>query len=677
MRFILARLSIRRSILAGFALVLGVFAVTAGMITISINRTEETLQRSRTLTDNTLRGEYIARLFNEVRRHVLQYVDKGDAASLQEARRVLEEAKGLLAQTRERAILADRKVQMDEQIATLAGYEADLRQLQTLREHRDEPYATLRDSGTEVMNRLSQMIGAVLPDAPAGGDRDPVMIALAGRAMEDVLMARLQATSFASNPTDESGSLVRRHLNEARQHVSEALDQSLTPSSSENLTIIKSLMERYSQNFMRLSDSIQSIHDVMSGPLDQSATRFIAMNDGLQNERRELLKQLDVGVSQALSMLRSTTLVAAGIALIIGLAIAVLIGGTIGKALNGLQSVMARLAEGDLNIAMPKANPRTEIGRMAEALQTFRDNNARIRAMEEEAAAQKSRAEEERRASMMSLADSFEQTVGGIVEHVASAAQHVQGSASGLSAVATQSASQADLAGTASAEAANHAGAVAAATEELSASIQEIARQVTESTHVAQAAARRAGEVDQTVGSLANAAARIGDVVRLIGDIAGQTNLLALNATIEAARAGDAGKGFAVVASEVKSLAAQTAKATEEIGSQITAIQTETQGAVTAIRDITTVVTRIEEATSAIAAAVEEQQAATQEIARSVQEAAQGTQSVQHHLGDMRRAAGDTGNSATELLGASNNLTQRAGELRQAIGGFLNQVRAA
>ncbi|RYI36276.1 MAG: methyl-accepting chemotaxis protein [Acetobacteraceae bacterium] len=275
------------------------------------------------------------------------------------------------------------------------------------------------------------------------------------------------------------------------------------------------------------------------------------------------------------------------------------------------------------------------------------------------------------------LADQFEADIGGVVQAVASAAAQVQDAAQALTGTAATSDREAE----AVAEAGNRAGAdvqaVAASAEELATSVAEISRQVAEGATVARAAAAEARATDETVQGLALAAQKIGDVVRLIGDIAGQTNLLALNATIEAARAGEAGKGFAVVASEVKALAGQTAKATEEISTQIGAIQSATGNAVTALRSIGGTIERINEVTTAIAAAVEQQGSATQEIARSATQVAEGTSAVALRIQDVQRAARETGEASAGLLGAAEGLSGYAGTLRDRAGSFLVNIRRA
>ena len=275
------------------------------------------------------------------------------------------------------------------------------------------------------------------------------------------------------------------------------------------------------------------------------------------------------------------------------------------------------------------------------------------------------------------LADDFERDVGGVVTAVADGAGAMRGVAEALSAAAVDAGHRTDAVAGASAQASQNVSTVAASAEELAASVAEISRQVSESARIAGQAAAEAEATNACVASLSEAANRIGDVVRLIGDIAGQTNLLALNATIEAARAGEAGKGFAVVAGEVKNLAGQTAKATEEIGAQIAAMQGATGQAVGAIRSIGETISRMNEIATTIASAVEEQGAATQEIARSVQQAAAGTAEVNNNIEAVSNAVTQSGTQAGQVLDSATRLTGESTRLRQQVEAFLKSVRAA
>jgi methyl-accepting chemotaxis protein len=348
----------------------------------------------------------------------------------------------------------------------------------------------------------------------------------------------------------------------------------------------------------------------------------------------------------------------------------------IARPIVGMTDTMRRLAEGDANVTVPDIGRRDELGRMADAVQVFKDNMIKARELTAEQEAE--RVAKERRAdTLANLVRDFEQQVSGLVGQLSSASTELEATAQSMTATAEQTNSQASNVAVAAEEASAGVQTVAAAAEELAGSIQEIGRQVSESTKMTGKAVDEANRTDTIVRALAEAAQKIGDVVGLITSIAGQTNLLALNATIEAARAGDAGKGFAVVASEVKGLAAQTAKATDEIANQITQIQNATQEAVNAIQTIAKSIEGVSEISTSIASAVEEQAAATAEIARNVQQTSASTQQVTTNIAGVSQAAGSTGAAAGQVLGAARGLSQQSEQLTGAVNSFVTAVRAA
>jgi methyl-accepting chemotaxis protein len=343
--------------------------------------------------------------------------------------------------------------------------------------------------------------------------------------------------------------------------------------------------------------------------------------------------------------------------------------------LHGMTAAMTGLADGRLDVVIPPRARNDEIGAMARALITFRENaEERLRLQTEN---ERQKLEAERRAEMHRLAETFDHTVKGVVDAVGTAARQMQTSAQSLTAIAGQTSVQATQVAAASGHALTNVQTVAVATEELSGSIGEIGRQVAESAVMARVAVADAERTNHTVEGLASAVARIGEVVQLIQDIASQTNLLALNATIEAARAGEAGKGFAIVANEVKLLASQTARATDEIAGQINTIQTATGGAVDAIRHIGHTIVGIDKIASTIAAAVDQQAAATSEIAHNVHEAAHGTTEVSRSIGEVTRAASETGDAATQVLSASDDLTRQSDRLSREVETLIATIRAA
>jgi methyl-accepting chemotaxis protein len=349
----------------------------------------------------------------------------------------------------------------------------------------------------------------------------------------------------------------------------------------------------------------------------------------------------------------------------------------IAKPVGVVVALLQELAKGDYNVEVTGTERKDEVGDVAKTAVVFKENGRAKLGMEQEQKEFEQRTAQQRKADMIKLADEFEGAVGEIIETVSSASTELEASASTLTATAVRSQELTTMVAAASEEASTNVQSVASATEEMTSSVNEISRQVQESARMANEAVDQARKTNDRVGELSKAAARIGDVVELINTIAGQTNLLALNATIEAARAGEAGRGFAVVASEVKALAEQTAKATGEIGQQITGIQAATQESVNAIKEISGTIERLSEISSTIAAAVEEQGAATQEISRNVQQAAQGTQQVSSHITDVQRGASETGSASSQVLSAAQSLSGDSNRLKLEVGKFLNTVRAA
>ena len=367
--------------------------------------------------------------------------------------------------------------------------------------------------------------------------------------------------------------------------------------------------------------------------------------------------------------------------LAVALVLASLVGWVVGRSITNplrrIIDVMQALTSGDLAVAVGGVERKDEVGEVARSVEVFKQGLVETERLRKEQEESKNRNEAERRQAMLDLAERFESSVGGVVEGVSSAATELQATAQSMSATAEQTTRQSTAVAAASDETTQNVQTVASATEELSASIGEITSQVNESTRIVGDAVVQANTTNEKVRGLAEAAQRIGDVVRLINDIAGQTNLLALNATIEAARAGEAGKGFAVVASEVKTLATQTARATEEIAAQVRAIQEATASSADAIAGIAGTINRVSEISTAIASAVEEQGAATQEISRNVQQAAQGTQEVSANIGGVTEAASQTGHAAKQVLESAGELSKNGALLRTQVQEFLRMVRAA
>jgi methyl-accepting chemotaxis protein len=484
-----------------------------------------------------------------------------------------------------------------------------------------------------------------------------------------------------------------------------------------DLAPVKALQDEVKQ-LLRYGEGDEGVFSVRRFELDAvsgaqealNANRKLAAQLSAQVDKLVQTKQQEIAGLSA----RANAAIANGKQMLLfialgSLAVAALIawlyaGRNLTRRLRRLADSMNALASGNLEAEVPRGGS-DEITAMARAMQVFKDNAVERRrleaeqaAMEQKAAEERAQAEaakveaerkaqqaqrdaearaaEEKRTAMLRLADELETSVIGIVESLAAASTELHGTAKTLSGTAQQTSQTTTTVAAASEEASANVQTVASAAEELFSSIAEIGRQVGDSTKIAGRAVDEASRTNVTVQGLAEAAQRIGEVVNLINDIAGQTNLLALNATIEAARAGEAGKGFAVVASEVKALANQTAKATEEIASQIGAMQNATGDAVTAIRTIGDTIGQINEIATTIASAIEEQGAATQEIARNVQQAASGTSEVSANIADVTRGAGETGQAAGQVLNAADALSRQSDQLGLQVRKVLSQIRA-
>ncbi|QUS39408.1 methyl-accepting chemotaxis protein [Tardiphaga alba] len=416
-----------------------------------------------------------------------------------------------------------------------------------------------------------------------------------------------------------------------------------------------------------------SLNDTKAVPQGQKADALLTRLIDLNNRGAD---KAGTDAEDDYSTAFATIAVILGLSAIFGIGIGIYLVRDVSSGIASIVKPMQSLGAGDLTAVVPHQGMKTEIGTMGDALQVFKQALIDKRAADE-AAAVDAEAKIERGRRVDNITREFEAMIGEIVETVSSASTELEASAGTLTATAERSQELTTSVAAASEEASTNVQSVASATEEMASSVNEISRQVQDSAAIAGQAVEQARVTNDRVSQLASAAARIGDVVELINNIAGQTNLLALNATIEAARAGDAGKGFAVVASEVKALAEQTAKATGEISTQISGIQAATQESVGAIKEIGDTIGRMSEIASTIASAVEEQGAATQEISRNVQQAAQGTMQVSANITDVQRGASETGSASTQVLSAAQSLSSDSTRLKVEVSRFLNAVRAA
>ena len=515
---------------------------------------------------------------------------------------------------------------------------------------------------------------------------------MAARANQNVIALNRAEFRSALDPRDENRLAAREFIEAQLKQYEERIGEVRKTQDEKAKAMLPEVEEAFAAYKTQLGATLAAVDAEKSSKLSDSAERLrdTAMKsrgsaENLQTKIRAVADRLNARVEEKSAEAREQYEQTSRLLLIIALS-GIVFGGVMGfvigqfgvaKPIRAIVALLQQLAAGKFDVEVHGTERKDEVGDVAQAAVVFKDNGlAKIR-MEVEQKEAETRAASQRRKDMLQLADGFEAAIGEIVDTVSSVSTELEASASSLTGTADRSQELATTVAAASEEASANVNSVASATEELSSSVNEISRQVQESARIASEAVGQARKTNDRVGELSKAASRIGDVVELINTIAGQTNLLALNATIEAARAGEAGRGFAVVASEVKALAEQTAKATGEIGQQISGIQAATQDSVGAIREISGTIEKLSEISSTIAAAVEEQGAATQEISRNVQQAAQGTQQVSANITDVQRGASETGSASSQVLSAAQSLSSDSNRLKLEVGKFLNTVRAA
>jgi methyl-accepting chemotaxis protein len=440
---------------------------------------------------------------------------------------------------------------------------------------------------------------------------------------------------------------------------------------------ISALIDSYDASFNKFVANSTALDGLVS-KMDEAGDAIVAdartIKDGVVAEQQQLSLESSAIVSDTK---RLVTMLGLG-GLVFGALLAFVVGRGISRPMVGMCKAMRELAGGNFNVVLPGLARKDEIGEMASAVEEFKVQAVARAAREaDERDTHNKAASVQRRSELIRFADDFETAVGSIVSNVSSSANQLEVAANTLTRTVETTQDLAARVTGASEEASTNVSSVASATEQLSASVTAIGRQVQESSKIAAGAVTQAHQTNERIAKLSRAAQEIGDVVKLITAIAEQTNLLALNATIEAARAGDAGRGFAVVASEVKSLASQTAKATDEISSQIAGMQSATEESVVAIKEIGDTIGQIARIATSIASAVEQQSSATREIARNVQSVAQGTQEVASNITQVNRGASETGSASSEVQNSAQTLSADSTRLRSELDRFMANIRAA
>ncbi|WFU17255.1 HAMP domain-containing methyl-accepting chemotaxis protein [Bradyrhizobium sp. CB3481] len=668
--FRLPALRFRAKIMLGFAVVLAISAASMGFAYLGFERTSGVVESYR-------RGVQEADLSRDIDRELLSYrllaryfvvtgkEEDGKAALEAEARlkdAILASMKGTTDPAR-----LEQLAKLEREFRTFTKIFADMLKV------KDESARIAQNQ----LGRTGNSLRYKLDDLPSNAEDDemPVITLGAKKVTEQFQAVIALANTFVVNSDQTVANSALARL----KFVENALKAISTTNAKilDGIKEVAGLLEEYRTSLAKLIGNAKEIDGLIQEMTETAAEinkASAVMKSALLADQKRLEAESDATIGETERLI---AILAAG-GFLLGCIWAFLLGTGISRPMTAMCNAMRKLAAGDFEVVLPGLGRRDELGEMAGAVEEFKVQA--IARAERDAAAQEAQnkaASAARRAELIRFADEFEAAVGAIVANVSSSAVQLEAAADTLTRTAETTQNLSSQVAGASEEASSNMQSVASATEELSSSVDEIGRRVKESSEIADAAVRQAEQTDGRIGKLSRAAQEIGDVVKLITAIAEQTNLLALNATIEAARAGDAGRGFAVVASEVKSLASQTAKATDEISNHIAGMQGATQESVAAIKEIGGTIGKISDIAATIASSVEQQSLATQEIARSVQNVAQGTQEAASNVMQVNRGATETGSASEEVLNSARTLSSESARLREELDRFMANIRAA
>ena len=666
----LPTLRFRAKILLGFALVLAISAVSLGTAYFGFDRVSEAVAAYRGSVAEADLARNIDRELISYRLLVKYYVVTGaedDAKAAQAAEASLKAIiDKVIASTKSLA----RREGLNKLAAEFKNYTSTFAEIVKVK---GESAFIVQNQLQSNANMFKYKLDDILSNAPDA--ESSAIEASTKKVTTQFQAASAAAYTFVLNADQQvaSNALARLDFVETAFGAVYSMDDKIVAGLKE----AKTFLSNYRKALKQLVENSKTVADLVT----QMSGSAGAINQGASDMKADLVaeqQRLEAGSNDIVGQTEQLIVMLAVGGTLLGAVLALLLGRGISRPMIAMCTAMRELASGNFDVVLPGLGQKDEVGEMAGAVEEFKLQA--IAKAERDAAAQEAQNREAgaaRRAELIRFADDFETAVGSIVSNVSASAVHLETAAGTLTRTAETTEGLSSQVAGASESASSNIQSVASATEQLSASVDAIGKQVRESNRIAEAAVVQAQQTDSRIGKLSRAASEIGDVVKLITAIAEQTNLLALNATIEAARAGDAGRGFAVVASEVKSLANQTAKATEEISNHISGMQDATQESVAAIKQIGATIAQISTIASSITNAVEQQGSATQEIARSVQSVAQGTREAASNIVEVNRGATETGLASEEVLKSAKALSSESTRLRGELDRFMHNIRAA
>ncbi|MDB5516638.1 MAG: methyl-accepting chemotaxis sensory transducer [Tardiphaga sp.] len=666
----LPTLRFRAKVSLGFAVVLGITAVSMSLAFLGFERVSSGVVAYRTSVSESDLARNVDRELTSYQALTRYYVVTGkedDAKAALAAEASLKDAIDQLMKATTAPARVDKVTRLAREFRTFTKIFADILSVKNASTLLTQNQLTR--GGTMLRYKFDDLIST-------GGEAELPAVEVAAKQVAGQyanVMAQVNTYALNFDAAVGNSATARFKFIDIAVHAISADDERVAPKLKE----IGGLLEEYRQAFAKLIENTKAISDLVAEMTESAAVitqGSKVMKADLLADQQRLEKESDATVNDTE---RLVMMLGIG-GFVLGGLLAWMLGKGISRPMVAMCAAMRKLATGDFKIVLPGLGRRDELGEMASAVEEFKMQAIAKAERDAAAHAEQNRiSSEARRAELIRFADDFEAAVGSIVSNVSASAEQLESAAGTLTRTTETTQHLSNEAAGASEKASSNMQSVATATEELSLSVGEIGRQVQESSRIADGAVKQAEQTDARIGKLSRAAQQIGDVVKLITAIAEQTNLLALNATIEAARAGDAGRGFAIVAAEVKSLSSQTAKATDEISSHISGMQDATQESVAAIKEIGSTIGQISTIASAIATAVSQQSSATQEIAQSVQNVAQGTQEVSTNITEVNRGATETGSASEEVLNSAQTLSSESARLRAELDRFMANIRAA